>query len=345
MVFARKQGNSVAPPNDKPKAKAAAGVKSAPLALSPGVQTGLAVGPYKIRVVQLRRAGRKWRLLRFGEILTPQGAINQGNIRDPQEVGQAIAELFGRYQISPAGVIASFSDLPMFIRHFTFRKLNRRELEKSVLYKAATELPIPMEDLVVDYAVVGRTEDRKDEIMVVAARRSQLEQFVKALDLGGVSTRVIDLEAYALLRSSRPPTVAPNGVCLMMYVGTDQTQLHFFEGEVLRFNRSLMWGWLSFAGKESGERDQVLADYVADIERSITFYRRQYGPQGELVVMMTGEGTPGSLAPEIESRLQLPVEVADSLQHLELDTGIDRVTVNELKSHYSVPIGLALRGR
>ena len=71
-------------------------------------------------------------------------------------------------------------------------------------FQAAEAMPMPLDDAVVDYSVVGEhtTEEGapRESVVVVAARRPMITSYVDPVRRAGLKPVGIDLDAFALVR-------------------------------------------------------------------------------------------------------------------------------------------------
>ena len=79
------------------------------------------------------------------------------------------------------------------------------ELRQAVLFQAKEEIPMPLENAVLDYQVVGgvETEDgsKKLEVALVAARRELVMRLVMAVREAGLQPVGVDLTAFGMIRA------------------------------------------------------------------------------------------------------------------------------------------------
>ena len=156
------------------------------------------------------------------------------------------------------------------------------ELDAAVRFKAQEELPMPLDQAVLDHRVLERfTRDGGSyiRVLVVAVRRETVEQLLAVVRKAGLGPDLIDLSAFALVRSlytpAAPPVdasmvqpaaqggygeelgAAPIPGTLYCYVG-GLTNLAIATGSTCLFNRVLPNGFESMASTLAERRGLTL---------------------------------------------------------------------------------------
>ena len=85
------------------------------------------------------------------------------------------------------------------------RNLRESELESQVEMQADQYIPFPMEEVSFDFEVIGPSEKDPDmlDVLLVATRSENVEQRQAAVQAAGLTTRIVDVEAFALENACR----------------------------------------------------------------------------------------------------------------------------------------------
>src|SRR3954453_21357108 len=114
---------------------------------------GLDIGTSHVRVVEAVLSSPPT-VSRVGEVLLPPGAVRDGEVLDAAAVGAAIAELWrqtglrsrdGRLGLTGSRVVVRVIELPA---------MPDAEMAGAVRFSASDHIPIPIEDAVLDHAVL-----------------------------------------------------------------------------------------------------------------------------------------------------------------------------------------------
>jgi type IV pilus assembly protein PilM len=87
--------------------------------------------------------------------------------------------------------------------------MDEKELRAAIEYQAQEAIPIPLADAILDFDVIatgsGQDGGGTQKVLIVAAQRDMVKQFVDAARIAGLTIENIDLQAFALMRSVAPP--------------------------------------------------------------------------------------------------------------------------------------------
>jgi type IV pilus assembly protein PilM len=143
------------------------------------------------------------------------GIFREGEVADPEALGQAIKELFARERLSRE-VRVGIANQRVAVRSMRLPAIdNRDELETAIRFQAQDHIPMPLDQSVLDWQVVGHTTDengeRKVDVVAVAARRDMIAQMLEALQIGGVRPIGIDHSAFGMIRALAREVGSPVG--------------------------------------------------------------------------------------------------------------------------------------
>ena len=94
--------------------------------------------------------------------------------------------------VSGAAVITKVISMPS--------ALSEDELETQIRLEADQYIPYPLEEVKLDFEVLGSSEREPDrvDVLLAASRNDNVEVLVAALETGGLIAKVVDVEAFAL---------------------------------------------------------------------------------------------------------------------------------------------------
>jgi len=143
------------------------------------------------------------------------GIFREGEVADPAALGQAIKELFTREKLS-RDVRVGIANQRVAVRSMRLPAIdNRDELETAIRFQAQDHIPMPLDQSVLDWQVVGHSTDengeRKVDVVAVAARRDMIVQMLEALSIAGVRPIGIDHSAFGMIRALAREVGSPVG--------------------------------------------------------------------------------------------------------------------------------------
>ena len=157
------------------------------------------------------RTGRPPVVTRVGEVPLPPGAVRDGEVIDPAAVGAAITELWRQTGLRSRDVRVGLTGSRVVVRVIDMPAMPDDELDGAIRFSATDHIPIPLEEAVLDHAVLetrpaGRARRAAElRVLVAAAYRSTLDGLLAAVTAGGLRAVAVDLVPFALVRASGRP--------------------------------------------------------------------------------------------------------------------------------------------
>jgi type IV pilus assembly protein PilM len=180
-----------------------------------------------------------------------KGIVVGGELREPELLAEALKAFFRKHKLPRQGVRLGIANNRIGVRIFEIAGIeDPKQLENAVRFRAQEALPIPIEEAVLDYHVLGERLDddgnKVRRILLVVAYRELIDRYVAACKKAGVRLAGIDLEAFALLRAlgePQPDDAGPSDAALVVVsVGHDRSTFAVSDGRACEFTRVLDWG-------------------------------------------------------------------------------------------------------
>lgn len=240
-----------APREKKPrvkKARAGGPGKSSPV--------GLDMGRTSMTAVQLKYRVGGATLLSAAIDALPEGLIQEGEVRDVEALAFAIREFWKTHKIKGKKVALGLANQKVVVRTLEFPKLDEAELRSAIEFQAQDYIPIPIEEAVFDFHVIGAVVDEsgveKLKVLVVAAQKLMVMDFINAIKKARLQVDSIDLQAFAMLRSLAPKSMlqleeAPGVTAVALAnIASDVTNLVVVVQGEPQFTRIISYGGDNF---------------------------------------------------------------------------------------------------
>jgi type IV pilus assembly protein PilM len=210
---------------------------------------GLDIGTDHIRIAQLKPSGSGFTLQRYGVIGLPLGSVVEGEIVDADAVGTAVRDLMRSVGLrSGADVAAGVSNQKVVVRLIDLPYMDPAELTGAIQYQAQDYIPIPVEDAILDFQVIGdymtASDEHMMEVLLVAAQRDMIGASVTAVEAAGLKLQQIDVTSFAIVRGLMgvTPSVLPEesgeGEAIgVIHITSGITNIAVVEKDVPRFTR------------------------------------------------------------------------------------------------------------
>lgn len=282
---------------------------------------GLHVDPRRASAVAVDRK----RVVAAASVELPPGAVTEAGVAEPDQLAESLRELFSR------GEFGRRVYMGLSVQHGVVRLLDmplvedEREREAAVRFQAGEAIAMPLDEAILDYAFVGQTVDPpagpRMQIVLAAARRGPVQEFVEAVQAAGLKPVGLELEPFALVRALGEPAVENEAARLYCHIGWTSAVLAIAVGHTCMFTRSA-----PASGPGLVEHLRMLLGYyasqpgateVAEVVVSGT------GPDGN--VALDGLGVPEGIPVRFASplgKLQISAGGEDDHRHLTLATGL-----------------------
>jgi type IV pilus assembly protein PilM len=185
------------------------------------------------------------------------GAFHEGEVLDPELLAAALKSLFSEHKLSKRvrlgvgnqGVVVRTVRLPAIE--------NPKEMEAAIRFRAQEQVPMPLDQAVLEYQVIGGVAAEEGgsaqvDVIVVAARREMVASFVEPIRRAGLDPVGVDLAAFGMIRAlsgvgaeanagaepgeGAEPGAPPSGAVLYCSLG-DITNLAVARGRACLFTR------------------------------------------------------------------------------------------------------------
>lgn len=172
---------------------------------APGEIVGLDIDAGSIAAAEVRSNGSAQVRAAAIEPL-PAGAFNEGEVADPDALAEALRSLFSQHKLSKS-VRLGIGNQRVIVRTLRLPAIeNPHELTTAIRFQAQEQIPMPLEQAVLEHQVVGGVPAQEGmtpmvDVIVVAARRDMISAFVEPLRRAGLDPVGIDLAAFGMIRA------------------------------------------------------------------------------------------------------------------------------------------------
>jgi type IV pilus assembly protein PilM len=133
------------------------------------------------------------------------GIFREGEVSDAEALSAALKDLFSEYKLS-RNVRLGIANQRVAVRTLRLPSIeDREELETAIRFQAQDHIPMPLDQAVLDWQVVGHTTgaegQRQVDVVAVAARRDMLAAVMDAVRRSGLRPIGIDHSAFGMLRA------------------------------------------------------------------------------------------------------------------------------------------------
>lgn len=335
---------------------------------------GLDIGSHSIKLIEMGKAGTSFTLMSAGSISTPPKALSSPLEADKQALAVAIKQLIKETGAKSGSVAFALPESQVFTRVIEVPALSARELSSAITWEAEQYIPLPLDQVNIDYSVLREAKDtgtNKMDVLLVACPKTLLEKYLSIIEMAELTTIAAETEIIATSRALVRSVSSVKNAVLLVSLGAQTTDLAILRGGVLAFTRSIAAGGealsralvagLDFNNSQAEEfkrtygleQDKLQGKIVAavkpimdtivgEMKRAIAFYAEKHKEERVETVLLSG-GTaklPGMVV-YIAQSLGIEAQLANPWVGITRDARF-RVLDTEGPT-FTVAAGLALR--
>ncbi len=248
--------------------------------MSPGFTTSgayaLEIGGSEVSALRLGGSRGRLKLREYFTSELPEGLVVDGEITDVDLLARELKLFVKQHGLRGRAVQLGVSNQKVIVRNIDLPEMTAEELRGALEYQAQDYIPIPIEEAVVDFQVLGSRESadggKRQEVLLVAAQKQMITNFLDCLKQAGLRVLGIDIYGLALVRALLPEAYTALGgdesrSCRgIADVSTSVCTLAVAEGSVLRFSRVINFSSDRFARVLSEQRGLPLSDATLLVE-------------------------------------------------------------------------------
>jgi len=338
---------------------------------------GLDISTSGVRLVELADAGKgELRLERHASEPLPRGTVVDGNIENIDAVSDAVRRVVQKsgtrirhvaLAMPPAAVITKKIILPA--------GLQEDQLEVQVESEASQYIPFALDEVSLDFDVIGPAANSPDDmdVMLAAARREKVEDRVAIAESAGLTATVMDIESYAaraalqrLLDADKAPR---DRIVALFQIGAQATHVSMLQNGETVYEREQPFGGmqltqdivraygLSFeeaeARKKAGDLPDnfgadLLSPYLDNAALEITraiqfFYTSTPYTRIDQILLAGGSAQLPGLPEIIAGRTRIATSVVAPFQGMQMGPNVREQQLRNEAPGFLVACGLALR--
>ena len=335
---------------------------------------GLDIGSHAVKVCEFKESGKGLKLVSLGSAQIPDGAVEDGELRNPDAVGQVIRNLIDNLKIKNKKVAISISGYSVIMKKINLAVMTDVELEHHIKTEAEQYIPFDIDEVYIDFQDLNTNlvgEDRTD-VMLVAAKKDVVNVYIDMLSAIGLKVAIIDVDAFALENAFELNMGQEKNV-ILVDIGSSKMNINIISGGVSVFARDVFLGSrqlteqiqgqldvsfeeaedLKICAQDPGDRQSIIEDsfssactqWILEIKKAIDFYDSNYpdNPIDKMVLSGGGAHISG-LERYFANESGIAVEIFNPFFCAEIDSKkIDRDYINKIGPEMAISAGLAMR--
>ena len=348
----------------------------------PKSKLGIDIGTASIKIVELSKRSGRFNLDNYG-LFELKGAKNSNSAvmgqsilnLSNEEIVSGIKEVIRLAGIKSKEVVASIPSFSTFSTIFEMPYVSDQDLAKVLPFEAKKHIPIPLNDVVMDWSVIGVNDPKEKgalasvEILIAAVHKSEAERYKKIISSAGLDLIALELENSSLTRSLIGNDLSP---VTIVNIGGRSTSIVIMDKGYERINHNYEIGGFEITksiaqslsvslekaeelkkkfGLKRTEENIINQSMVSLIDmmvfetkKTITNYEVAKNRKIGHILLVGGLTNMPSFVEYFQGKLGREVYLGNSLSRVQYPAGLNPIA-KEIASTFAISIGLAMRDK
>jgi len=335
---------------------------------------GLDLGSHTIKFCELVEKKKNWVLKKFGMKPIPRELIQEGLIREPDALSKEIDFLLKKHNVTERNVAISVSGFSVIVKRITMNQMTEAELQSRINYEAEQYIPFDINDVNLDFQIMGPNEGNtnKMDIVLVAAKKDMVLDYVSMLKSIGLNAAVIDVDCFTL-QNIFTHNYEDTDIIALIDIGASKTIINIVQRDKTLFLKDFSMGGDLFTEdiinrvdcnteeaeemKYSGESDIISLEDFLDVKTStLTYWVSEFrraldaylsdNPEKLIskVLVSGGSNNIDGLLQLMTNELSIPVEQLNPFQTFQVSsTDFESDFITSVTPQACVCMGLGIR--
>lgn len=338
---------------------------------------GVDISSSSVKLLELSKQGDRFRVESYAVEPIPSNAVVEKNITDVEAVGDVIKRVVGKSKTGLKLAAVAVSGSAVITKVIQMNGgLNEFEMEDQISLEADQYIPYPLDEVAIDFEVMGPSESNPDQVdvLLAACRKENVDIREDALQIGGLTAKIVDVEAYAMERAFAmiEPQLENDGeeqVVAVVDVGATMTTLSVLVDGKTIYTREQLFGGkqlteeiqrryglsleeAGLAKKQGGLPDdyenEVLSPFreavVQQVARALQFFfgAAQYNTV-DYVILAGGTASIPHLADMVQDKVGTPTLIANPFADMAVGSRVNASALSNDAPSLMIACGLAMR--
>jgi type IV pilus assembly protein PilM len=338
---------------------------------------GIDISSTSIKVLQLSQVGSKYMVDNYVIWPLPLDAVVEKNISDIDAVGDCISQAIRMMKPTIKDAAVAVAGSAVITKTIEMdASLSDAEMENQIVVEADQYIPFPLDEVSIDFERQGLSARSPDvvEVLLAACRRENVDTRVTALRLGGLSAKVVDIEAYAIERTytllAQQIGSQDEQTAAIVDIGSMMTTLNVILNGKTIYSREQMFGGnqlseevqrrfgLSAAEAEAAMKrgelpeeyeHEILAPFKDAVVQQISqtlqfFFSSSHYNEVDQILLAGGVAAIEGLSDLVQESLSTPARVANPFEGLIIGSKVNQTLLKNDAPSLLIAFGLAMRG-
>ena len=338
---------------------------------------GIDISSSAVKVLELSASGNQQRVERYAVEPLPQNAVVEHAITEVEQVADAVQRAVKRSGTRCKNAAVAVAGAHVITKAIKVAgNLSEQELQTQIEMEADHYIPYPLDEVNLDFQVLGPSEDNPEEnnVLLAACRKEIVDDYVAVIEGPGLVPKVVDIKTYAMenafsLIAEHMPGGGMEKTVAIVDVGATTTNInvihnrrsvytrdHTFGGrqltEEIQRRYGLSYEEAGLAKKQGGLPDNYQTDVLRpfmeamcqEIMRALQFfYSSSPFNSVDQILLAGGCAQIAGIDELVAARIGVPTMIANPFTSMSLASRIKPQMLSNDAPSLMVACGLAIR--
>ncbi len=338
---------------------------------------GIDISATAVKLVELGRTGGRYRVVSYATEPLPPNSVVDKNITDAAAVGEAIGRAVrksGTKTKTAAAAVAGSAVITKIIEMPA--NISEADMEFQISAEADQYIPFPLDEIALDFEIIGPNASNPErvDVLLAASRSDNVNLRVAALTAGGLTAKLIDVEAYALETAIKLIAQEQLGggedmVIAVADIGSSLTTFTVLDKLKIMYSRDQQFGGAQLteeiqrryglsaeeaglAKKQGGLPEnyttEVLEPFKDNVAQQISRAQQFFFSAGQIanidhLILAGGCASIDGIADLIQAKVGVPTSVANPFANMSVASKVHAQSLANDAPSLMISCGLALR--
>jgi len=338
---------------------------------------GIDISSTSVKLLELSRAGGRYRVECYGVEPLPSGVVVENNITDVEAVGEAIRRALTRSESKSKAAAVAVAGSAVITKTIEMNAaLSEADMEGQISVEADQYIPYALDEVALDFEVQGPSDANPEmaEVLLAACRSENVELREDVCNVASLDCKVVDVEAYAMQRAFELVTGQFKGdpeekTVAVVDIGATMTTLSVLNGGKTIYTREQLFGGqqlteeiqrryglsaeeAGLAKKQGGLPDdyesEVLKPFIDAAVQQVTrslqfFYSSSQHNSVDYIMMAGGTSSITGLDERVREKTDTPTVVANPFVGMSVSPKVNTTALSSDAPSLMIACGLAMR--
>ncbi len=195
---------------------------------------GLDIADNRIKAAKIEKKGKEAFLTGYGKKEIEREIVNKGRIKNEELLSIEIKRLFEELSPDTRYVSVCLPEEKSFLQIMEMPVMSKKELEKAIRYEAENYVPLPTDDLYLDFKIISENEESENFcVLMVALPKKIVDLYLFCIKKSGLIPAMLEIDSMAIARAIMDEKDNEN--TLIIDFGKTRTGLVIFSEGVVKF--------------------------------------------------------------------------------------------------------------